>query len=91
MRGSMYKLFVQPILNPCGSFIVIIHGTLSLFKQGVVHFAFGCVYKHVGPYAIRINADETVLDGISTTKVVVATLSEPKSNIAIALLPLVTL
>jgi hypothetical protein len=53
MRGSVYKFFVQPVLNPRGGFVVIIDCTFPLFKQRIVHVAFGCGYKHVGPYEIR--------------------------------------
>jgi hypothetical protein len=44
MRGTMDKFPVQPVLNPCGKFIVIIDCTFPLFKQRIVHFAFGCGY-----------------------------------------------
>jgi hypothetical protein len=44
MRGTVDKFFVQPVLNPCGEFVVIIDCTLSLYKQRIVHFAFGCGY-----------------------------------------------
>jgi hypothetical protein len=92
MRGSVYKLFVQPVLNPRGGFVVIIHGTLPLFKQGVVHFAFGCRYKHIGPYEIRTIALEALAVGNSIKNVVLAVvLSAPKSNTATDLLPCVLL
>jgi hypothetical protein len=44
MGRAVNKLTFQPILNPSGEFIVIVHGSLSLFKQRFVHVAFGCGY-----------------------------------------------
>jgi len=41
MGRTMHKLALQPILNPSGQFIVIVHGSFPLLKQGIIHFAFG--------------------------------------------------
>lgn len=77
MRGTVDKLSIQPILNPCGEFIVIIDCTLTLFKQRVIHFAFGCCYQH---YTILMSADVLVLAGIVTVNVLVDVFVFPKSK-----------
>ena len=88
MGRTMYKFALQPILNPGGQFIVIVHGSFPLLKQGIIHFAFGsCDYQ----FELLINAVVDVLDGIVIKNVVTDVLSEPKSNTATDLLPWVEL
>jgi len=41
----MYKLTIQPILDPCRVFVFIIDGAFSFFKKGLIHIAFGSGYK----------------------------------------------
>jgi len=77
MRGTVDKFSVQPVLNPCGVFIVIIDCTFPLFKQRIVHFAFGCGYWH---YTILMSADVLVFAGIVTVNEVVDVLLLPKSR-----------
>jgi hypothetical protein len=78
MGRAVNKLTFQPILNPSGEFIVIVHGSLSLFKQRFVHVAFGCGYQcH---YTILMSADVLVFAGIVTVKVLVEVLLLPKSK-----------
>ena len=84
MGGTMYKLFVQPVLNPCSEFIVIVNCAFPLFKQGVIHIAFGCSHNQ---FELLINAVVAVLAGIVIVKVPVDVLSAPKSNTAIDLFP----
>lgn len=80
----MYKFALQPILNPSGQFIVIVHGSFPLLEQGIIHLAFGG-----GDYQFEllINAVVDVLAGIVIKNVVTDVLSEPKSNTATDLLP----
>jgi hypothetical protein len=92
MRGTVYKFFAQPVLNPRGGFVIIIHCAVPLFKQRVVHVAFSCGYKHVGPYEIRTIALEASAVGKVIKNVALAVvLSAPKSNTATDLLPCVLL
>ena len=84
----MYKLFVQPVLNPCGEFIVIVNCAFPLLKQGVVHIAFG---RCNNQFELLINAEVAVLAGIVMVNVPVDVLSAPKSNTAMDLFPRVTL
>ena len=78
----MYKFALQPILNPGGQLIVIVHGSFPLLKQRIVHVAFGgCDYQ----FELLINAVVDVLAGIVIKNVVTDVLSEPKSNTAIDL------
>jgi len=92
MCGTVNKLSVQPILNPCREFVVIIDCTVPLFKQRIVHVAFGCGYKHVGPYEIRTIALEASAAGKVIKNVALAVvLSAPKSSTATDLLPCVLL
>ena len=78
MRRTVDKLPIQPVFNPCGELIVIIYYAFPLFKQRVIHFAFGSGYKcH---YAILMIAEVSVAAGNCTVKVVVDVLFEPKSN-----------
>jgi hypothetical protein len=78
MRGTVDKFTIQPVLSPCGEFVVIIDCTLLLYKQRIVHFAFGRRYKR--HYTILISADVLVFAGIVTVKVEVEVLSLPKSS-----------
>jgi len=88
MGRTMYKLALQPILNPSSQFIVIVHGSFPLLKQGIVHIAFGgCDYQ----FELLINAVVDVLAGIVIKNVVTDVLSEPKSNTATDLFPWVEL
>jgi hypothetical protein len=88
MDRTMYKFALQPILNPSSQFIVIVHGSFPLLKQGIIHFALGgSDYQ----FELLINAVVDVLDGIVIKNVVVDVLVEPKSNTATDLLPLVEL
>ena len=88
MGRAVYKLALQPILNPSGQFIVIVHGSFPLLKQGIVHVAFGgCDYQ----FELLINAVVDVLAGIVIKNVVVDVLSAPKSRTATDLLPWVEL
>jgi phage-related holin len=69
-------------------FIVIVHGSFSFLKQGIIHFAFGgCDHQ----FELLINAVIDVLAGIVIKNVVTDVLSEPKSNTATDLLPWVEL
>jgi hypothetical protein len=78
MGRAVDKFSIQPVFHPCGEFVVIIDCTFPLFKQGLVHVAFGCGYKcH---YAILMSADVLVLAGIATVNVEVEVLSLPKSK-----------
>jgi len=82
MGRTMYKFAIQPILNPSGQFIVIVHNAFPLLKQGIVHVAFGgCDYQ----FELLINAVVDVLAGIVIKNVVVDVLSAPKSSTAIDL------
>ena len=88
MCRTMYKFTFQPVLNPGGQFIVIVHSSFSLFKQGIIHFALGgCDYQ----FELLINAVVDVLAGIVIKNVVTDVLSDPKSSTATDLLPLVSL
>ena len=79
MHRSVHKLAFMPVLNPCCVLIVIIDGTCFLFKQGLVHFAFGGRDKcHV--QTNRMRAEETVSSGICTVNETTEVLSLPKSN-----------
>jgi len=92
MSRTVNKLTLQPVLNPCREFVVIIHCTFPLFKQRIVHVAFGCRYKHVGPYEIRTIALVALAVGKTISKVLpAAVLSAPKSSTATDLLPCVLL
>jgi hypothetical protein len=78
MCGTVYKFTLQPVLSPCSEFVVIIDCTLLLYKQRIVHFAFGRRYKcH---YTILISADVLVFAGIVTVNEVVDVLLLPKSS-----------
>lgn len=88
MNGTVNQFTLQPILNPGGQFIVIVHGSLSLFKQGIVHFAFG---GRDYQFELLISAVVDVLAGIVIKKVVTDVLSDPKSSTATDLSPLLEL
>ena len=88
MGRTVNQLTFQPILNPSGLFVVIVHGSFPLLKQRIIHFAFGgCDYQ----FELLISAVVDVLAGIVIKKVVVDVLSEPKSRTATDLLPWVEL
>ena len=84
----MYKLFVQPIFNPCGEFIVVIYCAFPLFKQGIVHITFGSCNNQ---FELLMSAEVAVLAGIVIVNVPVDVLSEPKSSTAMDLLLLLAL
>lgn len=88
MGRSVNQLTFQPIFNPSGLFIVIVHGSFPLLKQGIIHFAFG---GRDYQFELLINAVVDVLAGIVIKKVVVDVLSDPKSSTATDLLPLLEL
>ena len=88
MDRTVNKFTLQPILNPGGLFIVIVHGSFPLLKQRIIHLAFGgCDYQ----FELLINAVVDVLAGIVIKNVVTDVLSDPKSNTATDLLPWVEL
>ena len=87
MDRSVDELPFQPILNPCGKFVVIIDCAFPLFKQRFVHFAF-CGGNQ---FELLISALLAVLAGIVMRNVAVQVLSDPKSKTAIDLLAFVTL
>jgi len=89
MSGAVNKLTLQPILNPCGEFIVIIDCTLSLFKQRFVHFTF-CSDNQ---FELLISASVAVFAGIVIKNVPpdVDVLSDPKSKTATDLFALLEL
>ena len=88
MGRAVNQFAFQPILNPCGEFVVIVHGSFPLFKQRIVHVAFGgCDYQ----FELLISAVVDVLAGIVIKNVVADVLSEPKSSTATDLLPWVEL
>jgi len=84
MDRTMYKFSFQPILNPGGQFIVIVHGSFPLLKQGIIHVAFG---GRDYQFELLINAVVDVLAGIVIKNVVVDVLSDPKSSTAMDGLP----
>ena len=88
MGRSVNQLTFQPIFNPSGLFIVIVHGSFPLLKQGIIHFAFG---GRDYQFELLINAVVDVLAGIVIKKVVVDVLSDPKSSTATDLSPLLEL
>jgi len=85
MGRTVNKFTFQPVLDPCGEFVVIINCTLLLYKQRFVHFAF-CGGNQ---FELLISASVTVLAGIVIKNVPldVETLSDPKSKTATDLLP----
>jgi hypothetical protein len=84
----VHKFSIQPILHPSGVLIVIIDVALAFFKQGIVHVAFS---RRNNQFELLINEVVAPLVGIVTVNVAVEVLSEPKSNTAIALSPLLEL
>jgi hypothetical protein len=84
MCGAMDKFSIQPILYPCGGFIVIIDGTFFFLKKRIVHVAFGGGNDQ---FELLISAAVDVLAGMVIRNVVVDVLSEPKSSTATDLLP----
>ena len=84
MRRTVYKFTIQPILNPCGKFIVIVNCAFPLFKQGVIHIAFS---SRNNQFEELVCAVVAVLAGIVMVNVPVDVLSAPKSNTAIDLFP----
>ena len=79
----MYQLTIQPVFNPCRSFVIIVYSSFPLVQQGFVHQTFGgCNHGSL------INAVVAELVGITTVNEVVVVLSAPKSNTATDLLPL---
>jgi len=79
------QLAIQPVLNPRCQFILIINRAFPLFKQGIVHLAFGgSDYQ----FELLISAVVEVFAGMVIVNVPVDVLSEPKSKTATDLLPL---
>jgi hypothetical protein len=88
MDRAVNQLTFQPIFNPGGLFIVIVHGSFPLLKQGIIHLAFGgCDYQ----FELLINAVVDVLAGIVIKNVVTDVLSDPKSSTTTDLFPWVEL
>jgi uncharacterized membrane protein len=88
MHRTVNELTIQPVLCPCCVFNVIVQGTLFLFKQRIVHVAFG---GRNDQFELLISAVVEVLEGIVIVNVVVDVLSDPKSSTAIDRFALVTL
>jgi hypothetical protein len=90
MGRTVDKLTFQPILNPTGHFIVIVHSAFSLFQQRIIHVAF-CGGND--QFELLISAADAVFSGIVIGNVppAVDVLSEPKSSTATDLLPCVEL
>jgi len=88
MNRAVNKFALMPIFNPSCIFNVIIQGTLSLFKQRFIHVAFGGGYDQ---FELLISEVVGPLIGMVMVNVVVEVLSEPKSNTATDLLPLLAL
>ena len=84
----MHKFTFQPIFNPGGQFIVIVHSSFPLFKQGIIHITFG---GRDYQFELLISAVVDVLAGIVIKNVVTDVLSDPKSSTATDLLPLLEL
>jgi hypothetical protein len=82
------QLTFQPVFNPSGLFVVIVHGSFPLLKQRIIHVAFG---GRDYQFELLINAVVDVLAGIVIKNVVVDVLSAPKSSTATDLFPWVTL
>jgi len=88
MHRTVDKFAIQPILHPRGVLVIIIDVAFSFFKQGIVHLAFGCRNNQ---FELLISEVVAPLTGMVTVNVVVEVLSEPKSNTATDLLPLLEL
>ena len=78
MHRAMHQLAVKPVFNPSRVLVLIIDGAFFLFKQRIVHVAFGGGNNQ---FELLISAADVVDAGIVTVKLV-DVLSDPKSKTA---------
>jgi len=81
MCRTVYQFAIQPVLNPCRGFVVVVYGAFPLVQQGFVQQTFGCCN-----HGSLINEVVDELVGITTVNDAVVVLSAPKSNTATDLL-----